>query len=348
MCASKPFSVTSSSISSSSCDLRLQLRLRGCRSVLRVTFVGHFVQSAAPLPPLPPPLCQVVKNVSVPVSCLLFFLAAFRAWILHMFICLYDGGTSTNTSTSWGWGQQGSLVQRLPLKLSDCKSVTHSPSFLNTRKQIFIYLRLWLRLRLLLRLWAWAWEWYRVCCLFCCATFTEIAELHCPLCCMPRSFPHAFVEEGEVVKGQVSFKMLANGLHWKKCLTNLNYFKIFEFFSNSLNSFDWIIARIMKNLLVNSINISSILYFIFFLYSCLYERLYLRHYKSYGYQICYQYIKLFFLANKVNFKIQTRPLLNIIHIIRTNEINTVAFLWLLLSFWTVFIIECGWRKGNWK
>lgn len=120
----------SGSGSSSSCDLR------AAASSLRVTFVGHFVQSAAlPAPsPLAPPVKSLKTSASASVVSFSFLFGGVpRAWILHMFICLYDGGTAQP-------------ARRLALKLSDCKSVTHSPSFslllflLNTRKQICIYL----------------------------------------------------------------------------------------------------------------------------------------------------------------------------------------------------------------
>lgn len=144
MCASKPFSVTSSSISSSSCDLRLQLRLRGCRSVLRVTFVGHFVQSAAPPSPLCISLLLCVKSLKTSAFPSVVSFSFWRRSEHGFYICsfVYMTAAPAPATAPAGRGQQGSLVQRLPLKLSDCKSVTHSPSFLNTHKQIFIYLRL--------------------------------------------------------------------------------------------------------------------------------------------------------------------------------------------------------------
>lgn len=108
MCASKRFSDTSPAPDpSSSCDLR------AAASTLRVTFVGHFVQSAAlPAPsPLAPPVKSLKTSASASVVSFSFLFGGVpRAWILHMFICLYDGGTACP--------QIGTQVKRLQIRNS--------------------------------------------------------------------------------------------------------------------------------------------------------------------------------------------------------------------------------------
>jgi len=114
MCASKPFQ-------SAARRTRTRTRTRSLkRTDLRPTFVGHFVQSLRtpqtwethPIHPHPrlssETLCQVVKNISISVgpSCR----GRCRAWILHMFICLYDWGLEP--------AQIGTQLKRLQIRNS--------------------------------------------------------------------------------------------------------------------------------------------------------------------------------------------------------------------------------------